>query len=198
MKQIALAYGFAVLTALALTPPAFAQMSPAGDMKAPRLQPREPVDTPLPAAIPGAGGQNLQTSQSVAKQDSGDPTTELFTAINQGNYGAAQDAISRGANLNARDSLGETPIDLSVALNRNSITFMLLAARNDSGGAPIPMPAPNPQQVVAAPQYRTKAHAVPVKMVEQPKPVLAAPYAAHPGNAVGTPDVSAGFLGFDH
>src|SRR5579871_5599661 len=115
------------------TPNAFAQMSPSGEMQAPKPKPQVPQEQSLPPAVPGVGDQSLQTGQSVAKQQSGDPTTELFTAINANDYSSAQDAISRGADLNAQNSLGESPIDLSVALNRNSITFMLLAARNDSG-----------------------------------------------------------------
>ena len=180
---------------LSMAPAAFAQTSPAGDMQAPKLQPQGAGETPLPAAIPGAGDQGLQTQQSVAKQQSGDPTTELFTAINAGDYNSAQDAISRGADLNAQNSLGETPIDLSVALNRNSITFMLLAARNDSGddstadsaSAATPAAAPAPHHATPRP---AKTRPVPVKLIENPRAV--------PGNNPGTPNSGAGFLGFNH
>jgi hypothetical protein len=176
-------------------PAAFAQNSPTGEMQAPKLQPLGDAQQPLPAAIPGENDQTLQTTQSVAKQQSGDPTAQLFTAINAGNYSSAQDAISRGANLNAENSLGESPIDLSVALNRNSITFMLLAARNDSGddsdgsagAAPVASaPAPAPQ----GPTPIAKSNAEPVNLVEQPNPA--------PANNPGTPNSSAGFLGFNH
>jgi ankyrin repeat protein len=186
------AIGMAVGLSLA-APAAFAQTSPAGDMQAPKLQPQDSGETPLPAAIPGAGDQGLQTQQSVAKQQSGDPTTELFTAINAGDYGSAQDAISRGADLNAQNSLGETPIDLSVALNRNSITFMLLAARNDSGDDETDDSASAvPVAATPAPHYAkpAKSTAVPVNMIENPN--------ATPGNDPGTPNSSAGFLGFNH
>jgi hypothetical protein len=176
-------------------PAAFAQNSPTGAMQAPKLQPQGDAQQPLPAAIPGANDQALQTTQSVAQPQSGDPTAQLFTAINAGDYSSAQDAISRGANLNAENSLGESPIDLSVALNRNSITFMLLAARNDSGddsdgsagAAPVasaPAPAPRGPTPIA------KSNAEPVNMVEQPNPA--------PANNPGTPNSSAGFLGFNH
>lgn len=188
-----------VIAGSGFAPAAFAQNSPTGAMQAPKLQPLGDAEQPLPAAIPGANDQALQTTQSVAKQQSGDPTTQLFTAINAGDYSSAQDAISRGANLNAENSLGETPIDLSVALNRNSITFMLLAARNDSGddssgsaGAPSVASAPVPA-LDPAPQGPTpiaKSNAEPVNMVEQPNPA--------PANNPGTPNSSAGFLGFNH
>lgn len=169
--------------------PAFAQTSPGGDMQQPKLQPQGNQEAPLPPALPGASDQNLPTSQNVAKQQTGDPTTDLFTAINAGDYNSAQDAISRGADLNAQNSLGETPIDLSVALNRNTITFMLLAARNDAGdgstadsvGA-FPIGAPAPQSASAG--------AAPVKLLANPN--------AAPGDISGTPNASAGFLGFNH
>ena len=194
MKKLHLLFAAIVLTAgLGLAPSAFAQMSPAGDMNAPKIQPQANPETPLPAAIPGAGDQNLPTSQSVAKQQSGDPTTELFTAINANDYNSAQDAISRGADLNAQNTLGETPIDLSVALNHNSITFMLLAARNDSSdgsmadsGSSGPLAASVPYRAAPA----AKSRAVPVKLIENPN--------ATPGNNPGTPNSSAGFLGFNH
>ncbi len=175
------------------SPAAFAQTSPSGDMQAPRLQPKDDVGAPLPPAVPGAGDQGLQTSQSVAKQQSGDPTAELFTAINGNDYNSAQDAISRGADLNAQNALGETPIDLSVALNRNSITFMLLAARNDSGDSPTGNPATPVAAMPQLPRHGSKAatsSAVPVKLIENPN--------ATPGNNSGTPNASAGFLGFNH
>jgi hypothetical protein len=187
----ALAGGFG----LALQP-AYAQSSPSGNMKQPVLQPQSQGDQSLPPAVPGAGDENITTAPSVAKQQTGDPTAELFTAINGNDYNSAQDAISRGADLGAQNALGETPIDLSVGLNRNSITFMLLAARNDGGGGSIgsgQMPA-IPVASYSATAARAAAHAsgkppaVSVKLIETPS--------AAPSNSPGTPNPSAGFLGF--
>ncbi len=170
--------------------PALAQSSPSGAMQAPKLQPQGDQETPLPPALPGASDQSLPTSQPVAKQQSGDPTTDLFTAINAGDYNAAQDAIGRGADLNGQNALGETPIDLSVALNRNSITFLLLAARNDSGDnstdASASAAAPAPHRAL----HDVKSQAVPVKLIENPN--------AATRDISGTPNPSAGFLGFSH
>ncbi len=174
------------------SPAAFAQTSPSGDMQAPRLQPKDDVGAPLPPAVPGAGDQGLQTSQSVAKQQSGDPTAELFTAINGNDYNSAQDAISRGADLNAQNALGETPIDLSVALNRNSITFMLLSARNEDGddsGATSPAPATVAQTPLTAPA--PKYYSTHTTATQSYRPSSAIPV-----NDPGTPNPSAGFLGF--
>ncbi len=183
------------------SPPAFAQMgpssgppssggsSPSGSMQAPPLQPKSDDNQVLPPAVPGAGEVAPTTAPSVAKQQSGDPTAELFTAINGNDYASAQDAISRGADLNAQNALGETPIDLSVSLNRNSITFMLLAARNDSGdGSGGSAPMPSTAAAGYAPKASGKSAATPVKLIGTPTPAAS--------NNPGTPNPTAGFLGF--
>jgi hypothetical protein len=179
----------AAIVALAASQPAHAQInsSPSGTMQQPAIQPKSPGDQTLPPAVPGAGNQTLNTAPSVVKPQTGNPTTELFTAINGNDYNSAQDAISRGADLNAQNTLGETPIDLSVGLNRNSITFLLLAARNDSGGgseSSSPMPAIPATTYSAAKKSKTVA----VKLIETPGPSQI--------NNPGTPNPSAGFLGF--
>ena len=63
------------------------------------------------------------------------PTAALFDAINRGDIIAARDALNRGADLNAQNVLGMTPIDLSVDLGRNDITFLLLSMRSGSDQA---------------------------------------------------------------
>ncbi len=178
----------AVFVVLMATP-AFAQIGGGGLGGAggsPAPQPREPVPDAPPPALPGANAPAVATAPVLHKAITGDPTTALFTAINGNDYNAAQEAIGRGADLNAHNALGETPLDLSVALNRNSITFLLLGARNETAeasggaiGAPISLAAPSTkhQKSHAAP----KATAVAVKM---------------PPNVTGTPDPAAGFLGF--
>ena len=45
-----------------------------------------------------------------------EPNDALFDAINRGDIAAARDAISRGADLGARNILGMTPMELSVDL----------------------------------------------------------------------------------
>jgi hypothetical protein len=172
---------------------AFAQNapSPAGNLQAPHLQPQSNGDQALPPAVPGAGDQNLAAVPSVAKPQTGDPTAQLFDAINSNNYNSAQDAISRGADLNGANALGETPIDLSVSLNRNSITFMLLAARNDSGDDPDssgPGPAASGAGYSSGGSAAKTSPTVPVRLIETPR--------VAPANNPGTPNASAGFLGF--
>jgi len=191
MRKISVLLAAAVLALGFASHPASAQSSPSGNMQAPALQPKTDSALPLPPAVPGAGDQGLAAVPGVAKQQSGDPTTQLFDAINNNDYNSAQDAISRGADLNGENALGETPIDLSVSLNRNSITFMLLAARNDSGDDP---DATGPGPATAAPTFAAstapaeKSAAMPIKLIE--------PQSVAPQNDPGTPNPSAGFLGF--
>src|ERR1700722_17856312 len=150
MRNLSLtATGFILICAAS---PAFAQMMPGGggSLGAPggaaTPQPRQRVPDIAPPALPGAQEVPVATGPVVHKAQTGDPTTALFAAVNSGDYNSAQDAISRGANLYAENQLGETPLDLSVSLNRSSITFLLLATRNETGGdvaaAPAPAPAP--------------------------------------------------------
>jgi hypothetical protein len=103
---LALRLGLASQPAFAQTgpasgPPSSGGSSPSGNLQAPPLQPKTDDNQVLPPALPGAGDVAPTTAPSVAKQQSGDPTTELFTAINSNDYSSAQDAISRGADLNA-------------------------------------------------------------------------------------------------
>jgi ankyrin repeat protein len=83
----------------------------------PGLAARRAVE-PIPAETPGA---NLP------------PSAALFDAINRGDLGAAREAMARGADLNARNQLGLTPVDAAVDQGRNEIVFYLLSARGPSG-----------------------------------------------------------------
>jgi hypothetical protein len=164
--------------------PAFAQIAGPASAGSPEGTPKPLPRVPdiAPAGVPGIGAAPLATGPSVAKPTSGDPTTALFAAINNGDYTAAQDAVGRGANIDAQNNLGETPLDLSIALNRTQITFLLLSTRNEMGGTVAesgPPPAP------ARPVKPVRVSSAPVVM----KPQVM-------GNATGTPNASAGFLGF--
>jgi hypothetical protein len=183
MRHVRLAgLGFAAFLAAA---PAFAQLSMGGGGSpgGPAPQPKGHVPEDAPAAVPGMGQAPVQTGPVVAKPVTGDPTAALFAAVNNGDYNAAQDAISRGADLTSEDALGETPLDLAISLNRSAITFLLLQTRNETGGgggAPGPvLPAPKPSKVKITPAAEKQMVHVPVM-----------------GNDPGTPDPSAGFLGF--
>jgi len=178
----------AVFALSLMAAPAFAQLSAVGggDSGPGSPQPRAPEPDVAPPALPGANTtETLATGPNLQKPLTGDPTTALFNAVNSGDYNAAQDAISRGADTNAQNSLGETPLDLSIALNRNDITFMLLSARNEGGDETTPAAMP----VAPKPAGHHKTHIMAARIVAAPRPAL-------PGDTPGTPDPSAGFLGF--
>jgi hypothetical protein len=183
MKQFSLAAVMLAAT-LAAAGPAAAQLSAGGGEPAPT--PHGPAPDVAPPAIPGeADSQSLATGASLQTPAVTNPTTALFDAINNGDYDAAQDAISRGADENARNPLGETPLDLSIALNRNTITFMLLSARNEGGQTP-PSARPLPSAPIATAPTLSPT---PARLLPQSH------FTAGTSAAV-QPDPNAGFLGF--
>ena len=182
----------------AFVAPAHAQMAPSmgGVGGAPKVQPRVHTPDLAPTGLPGVGDvAPLATGPKLQKAPTGDPTVELFDAINGNNYGAAQDAISRGANLQATDQFGETPLDLSIALNRNDITFLLLGTRNEleaqgSWGGKMGAPLTLDQGDAPAKPDKASRTAPLVSVQETPKAYISV------GDDRGTPDPQAGFLGF--
>jgi hypothetical protein len=184
----------ALAACLFAAPAALAQSMVPNGQSGPDVQPKAQTPDFAPPAIPGAGPQpGIATAPKVAKVDNGDPTTELFDAVNKGDYGAAQDAISRGADLGAQNALGETPLDLAISLNQNSLTFLLLGARNETGGG-----------TGGAPAVAVSSRQMPVKRAPHAEPAaMRSTFAASapakpavPGNDPGTPNAEAGFLGF--
>ena len=87
-----------------------------------------------PAAIPGAepdpDSAVIQSDRVAAEMS---PNDALFDAINRGDLSGAKDALNRGAQLDAKNVLGQTPTDAAIDLSRNDITFLLLSMR---GAAP--------------------------------------------------------------
>ncbi len=177
--------------------PAFAQMSSGGGMSGgpgapvPRARPDAPDI--VPPALPGAGNMPMATGPVLQKPQTGDPTAQLFSAINSGDYSSAQDALSRGADLYARNALDETPLGLAIALNRTTITFLLLQTRNETGGDLVG-PGPGAQDIASGPPAGPDKP----QMVRRAADTAPAFHEAVPvmGNNPGTPDPQAGFLGF--
>jgi hypothetical protein len=178
--------------------PAMAQMSGGGmgggmggAGGGPAVQPQSRTPDIAPPALPGAGGlAPVATGPSLQKPAQGDPTAALFTAITKGDDGAAQTAVGRGADLNAQNQFGETPLDLAIAMNRTGITFLLLQTRNELAaqtGGPEPMGAP---WTLNTPSQATRKSTVPVSAT--PKVTPRAPLSTDGG----TPNPEAGFLGF--
>jgi len=147
---------------------------------------------PPPPGLPGAESSGpIIAPQRAARNLS--PNVALFDAVDRGDIAAAREALSRGADINARNALGETALDLSVDLARNDITFLLLSARGAEpapGGKP---PASNPVRQVAATRIAPARQAPASQPAPRaPAPVRPAPLSTDPG----VPNPSSGFLGF--
>ncbi len=147
---------------------------------------------PAPPGLPGAQSTGpIIGAQHAAPNLS--PNAALFDAIDRGDIAAAREALSRGADLNARNALGETPIQLSVDLARNDITFLLLSARGNE-------PAPGARPPAASPIREVAANRTGPVLSQAPAPApapRAAPFQpVRLSNNPGVPNPSAGFLGF--
>jgi hypothetical protein len=161
----------------------------------------EPVTHTLPPpALPGASPGRGAAPADKNTLDMA-PNEALFDAINRGDIAQARDAINRGAELNARSVLGMTPLELSVDLSRNDITFLLLSLRGSAGPRPAVEAAGKPQAHEAAlvrTASKPPAHGVKTARATSGRPA-AQPVAMrqYAGSSdPGTPDPQAGFLGF--
>lgn len=82
-----------------------------------------------PASIPGAEGNDDEEGDRTNADM--EPTAALFDAINRGSLLSAKESVNRGADLNHRNMLGQTPLDMAIDLNRNPIIFLLLSMRGN-------------------------------------------------------------------
>jgi hypothetical protein len=160
---------------------------------------------PPPDAIPGS---KPRESAAPATKPVGDmqPTDALFDAINRGDIASARDALSRGADLNGVNILGMTPMELSVDLGRNDISFLLLSMRGEDAGRgsrAIGRDAPPPVtsgKTARAGKPTGPGKVAPIKAAQggntiiPPRPLATPKLFANDG---GTPLPNAGFLGFD-
>jgi len=205
-----------VVSAAGLTSVAWAQadpMSPTAMMgraaaRAPDLN--KPAVAP-PPALPGAASHADTVAPATRIPTDMSPDDALFDAINRGDIAAARDAMSRGAELDAHNLLGMTPMELSVDLGRNDISFLLLSYRSSDTSRSASAPGQVAQGQVAqgqakmaTPGARPRAAAVAGRTTgrrEQVVPVKT-DVAATPqtprlfANDGGTPVPGAGFLGF--
>jgi hypothetical protein len=195
-----------LLTAPLAARPALAQSGPMPFKLPPVTAPKAAQQ---PAALPGAAN-----SAPAAERRAGSmtPNKALFDAINRGDTAAARDAVNRGADLEARNVLGLTPIQLSVDLGRNDITFLLLSLRGSgagggaSGGGGTAQAASDSAPKlpirtaprVAVTKVSAEASRPAPAMAPAPAPRAAAKPVEAPvlGHNPGTPDPSVGFLGF--
>ena len=143
-----------------------------------------------PPALPGAVPSDAAAPSGHAALDM-NPTAALFDAIDRGDLTAAKDALSRGADLAGTNVLGEKPIEMSIDLNRNAITFVLLSMREPDTDATT--------QVASASTSTDKAGnvAVNARSARHQGPVEQAAYtSSRKADDGGTANPQIGFLGF--
>ena len=159
---------------------------------------------PAPAAIPGAKAREPAAPATRAASDM-QPTDALFDAINRGDIAAARDALNRGADLNGVNVLGLTPMELSVDLGRNDISFLLLSMRGEDSGrgaravarGNAPSAAPSAPSPIKTAQMRHRLSSKPdVVQATRDTVPAAAPTPKLFANDGGTPLPKVGFLGF--
>jgi hypothetical protein len=149
-----------------------------------------------PPALPGSRTMNSDPAPMDRPPSEMRPTEALFDSINRGDIAAARDALSRGAELNARNVLGLTPIDLSVDLGRNDITFLLLSMRgSDPSPTQTARTTPPKGEAPARQQAARTAPARPL-VATAVKPATSPMTRQQYADVPGTPAPQAGFLGF--
>ena len=155
----------------------------------------EPKKPAPPPAIPGAVASPDAVAPASKTAKDLDPNAALFDAIDRGDVTAARDALNRGADLNVRNVLGQRPLDMSIDLSRNSITFLLLSMRSQVGdpdSAQQQAGAGDGDEAVkpaAAPVERRHGH-------RHPAPAAPVEVAQRSAASSSAPQPSAGFLGF--
>ena len=197
---------FLLLGAFVIPAPARAQgvMGPPGFMnqgEQPKARGSEPLAPP--PALPGAESKPGAAAPRGKLPLDMSPNDALFDAINRGDIGSARDALSRGADLRARNILGMTPLALAVDLGRNDISFLLLSMRGadasqEPAAAATSAPASPKSPAVGATTPRTTRQAArPTAAREVVSPPEAPRSARLFANDGGAPVPAAGFLGFD-
>lgn len=171
----------------------------------PPVQGVGPKQTQREAPPPGLPGAQSQPSSAPSDVPLDVPPTEaLFEAINRGDMNMARDSLNRGADINGRNVLGMTPLDLSIDLSRNDITFLLLSLRGQAtvSGPPSAVAAPAPGTAASRAAKKTLAEARVTARRSTTAAARPAGEAASPGSSVryasvpSTPVPQAGFLGF--
>ena len=159
-----------------------------------------------PPAVPGARAEPALVAPAEHVPTDMPPTEALFDSINRGDLIGARDAVGRGADIHGRNVLGLTPLEQSVDLGRNDISFLLLSLRGGAGystsngrGAladakPSPADTKADRRAAAAEAARERREQVATHAKTPPAPARNARLFAGDG---GAPVPQAGFLGFD-
>jgi len=157
---------------------------------------KEEVRTPEPAALPGARTSPGPAPLSKPPSEMG-PTEALFDAVNRGDRAAAQEAVTRGGDLNARNVLGLTALELAIDLSNNDIAFLLLSLR-DADSGPARGKGSKAASAPARPAAAGTAATRPARPAAPTRTAAAAPVSTQrqaPSDG-GVPAPNAGFLGF--
>ena len=154
----------------------------------------------LPPGLPGAQSRSDAAPIDRIPADM-PPNQALFDAINRGDIASARDALNRGADIDARNVLGMTPIDSAIDLGRNDIAFLLLSMRGSGPSSSPPSTAANAAPATPGKSLRTARgpHRGPVERVAS-NAAPATPAARTPrlfAGDGGAPAPQVGFLGFD-
>ena len=160
-----------------------------------RPPPQQQAPSAPAPALPGLAARRAPAPIPADPSVSLSPNAALFDAIARGDLGAAREAVARGANIDARNALGLTPLDAAVDQGRNEIAFYLLSARDVARGPEEPPPSAAPPPLRTAPPRREppRALAAPPPVAGPAVPRTAVLWA---GNG-GAPQPEIGFLGFD-
>ena len=190
---------------LLLASPAFAQTESTGQMLGKPQVPlanQKNVSQAPPPGLPGARSATATASLPDHLTTDMPPNEALFDGINRGDMITVKDALTRGADLNNRNVLGLTPVDLSVDLGRNEITFLLLSMRAAAPSSRGPAPPPSRNALAARNRDVTRVASRQAEPDGQ-RPVRANPRTAsatanrqYVSRDPGTPVPQAGFLGF--
>jgi ankyrin repeat protein len=155
-----------------------------------------------PPALPGLAARRAPEPIPADDNANLSPTPALFDAITRGDLAAARDAVNRGADLNARNALGLTPVDWAVDQGRNDILFYLLSARGMAGSSS----PTSPRTAAAARAEQERAERAAQQEALRLSRQAAAQGARAPSVSIkprlfandgGAPRLDAGFLGFD-
>jgi len=196
-----------LLTAALHASAAFAQLTNPGSIQTPGARPGQSArpdkssarEAP-PPALPGSRVEPTAVAPADRVATDMPPTEALFDSVNRGDLAGARDAVSRGADLQGTNVLGLTPLELSVDLGRNEISFLLLSLRGGSGysvahgaGAAVePKPPTRAERLAAAQAERARRAQVAARPAAHAAPLAPRLFA---GNG-GVPNPQAGFLGF--
>lgn len=160
----------------------------------------EKPEAPQPPALPGATANPETAAPATRIPSEMSPNAALFDAINRDDIRGVRDALNRGAELRAHNVLGLTPLELSVDLGHNAISFLLMSYRDaeDGGSSAAPSAAgatkPSGPAAILAAHGAPRSKVVAVRQATPPAPPQTPRLFADDG---GAPVPSQGFLGFN-